>query len=230
MATVIGTQGTFAAADHTTASDDGMTDRRPGRVGPNAILQMQAALDASCGAAETRAVFLRAGLGATLEAPPSAMVDDRVAATLHLALFEHLGAARASAVAHDAGLRTAAYIAQNRIPWIARQLLPRLPARVALHLLLKAIAQNAWTFAGSGSVAINAPGRGAQPGGATRISGVSSIDIRANPLATPGCRWHVGVFEGLITALCGPGFTVTHTACCTDAAPACRFEITRVAR
>ena len=116
-------------------------------------------------------------------------------------------------MAGEAGTRTAAYVLANRIPKAAQALLKSLPAPLAGPLLLKAIARNAWTFAGSGRVRTAARGR--------RFV----VEIAANPLAMPGCVWHLAVFEGLFSALVAPRVSVSHPLCCHDGAALCRFEI-----
>src|SRR6056297_2835466 len=126
------------------------------RVGPNAILQTAAALEAQGGRALARQVFDAAGLGALLDDPPAAMVPEAQAAALMRALHATLPPDTARRVSHDAGHRTGDYILQNRIPAPARALLRVLPARLAAPILLRAVAAHAWTFAGSGRVEIGA--------------------------------------------------------------------------
>ena len=184
----------------------------PGRVGPNAILQVEAALRAAGGEALARRVFADAGLLVFLDAPPDTMIDERAVARLHGALARDLPDPEAEALARDAGRRTARYILDNRIPRLAQRVLRALPAGPAARLLLAAIGRSAWTFAGSGRFS-GKPGR------------PTVIELAANPLATPGCPWHRGVFEGLFTHLVSPGSEVVETACCARGAPACRFEI-----
>lgn len=191
-----------------------MIDRPVARVGPNAILQTAEALRARGGDALARQVFAAAGLAARLVTPPTEMVPEGEAARLHRACCRTLAPAEAEAAARDAGLRTAAYILRYRIPRPARWLLRALPPGLATRLLLAAIARHAWTFAGSGRVVVT-PGRPAV------------IEIAANPLATPGCPWHRGVFEGLVRTLVDRGTEVRETACTARGAPACRFEIHR---
>jgi len=187
-------------------------DKGAARIGPNAVLQLEAALIEAGGPALAEAVFARAGLAGLLRSRPGAMVDERLPAALFGALFEHFPAAEAGALAHRAGRLTGDYIRANRIPGPARAVLRALPARVGRGLLLRAIVGHAWTFAGSGACT-------AQDGRPAVIS------IAANPLAMPGCTWHVGVFESLFHGLVSPDLEVRHTACCRSGAPACRFTL-----
>ena len=184
----------------------------PGRVGPNAVIQMAAALRARGGSERAAQVFASAGLIDLLGAPPDAMVDERLVARLHRVVAGALGPEEAAEVALDAGRRTAEYILAHRIPRPAQGLLKALPARPAARLLATAIARNAWTFAGSGTFAVR-PGR------------PLTFEITANPVATPGCPWHRGVFEGLFRALAADGAAVSESACCARGAPACIFQV-----
>jgi len=205
--------GALGAAAPLTGQDAGAAAAVPsGRVGPNAILQVAAALRVAGGEALARRVFADAGLAGLLEAPPDSMIDERAVARLHGALARALPEREAEALARDAGRRTARYILDHRIPPLAQRVLRALPAGPAARLLLAAIGRNAWTFAGSGRFSAR-PGRPAV------------IEIAANPVATPGCPWHRGVFEGLFPHLASPGSAVVETACCARGAPACRFEI-----
>ncbi len=186
--------------------------RRPGRVGPNAITQTAAALEAEGGPALARQVFEAAGLAELLDAPPDAMVPENVAGRLHRVVAACLPPVQGMRMALSAGRRTADYLLAHRIPLPAQILLRALPAWAAARLLLIAIRKNAWTFAGSGQVT-------------TRAGRVAVIEIAANPLATPGCPWHAAVFDRLFTLLVSSEATVRETACCARGAPACRFEI-----
>lgn len=183
-------------------------------VGPNAVIQLAAALREGFGEAVAERVFSQAGLAQSLIEPPAEMVDEAAVARLFRALFAALPAVQAERAAAEAGLRTARYLLANRIPGPARLALKTLPAPLAADFLLRAISRNAWTFAGSGQVRVHA--------GAPSV-----IEIQANPLAMPGCPWHIGVFEGLFRALVAPDASVYHPQCCFAGAAACRFEIGR---
>jgi divinyl protochlorophyllide a 8-vinyl-reductase len=119
-------------------------------IGPNAVLQTVAAMEAGLGKAETRAILD----DAQIQALPSGedMIPEVHALRLHrwLALHQPLGS---FAIAEDAGSRTADYIIAHRIPKAAAWLLRRLPARIAAPLLMAAIRKHAWTFIGAGAFA-----------------------------------------------------------------------------
>jgi divinyl protochlorophyllide a 8-vinyl-reductase len=183
-------------------------------VGPNAAIQLAAALDDLEGGDAARHVFSRAGLSRWLDQPPADMIAQSDAARLHQEVRTILPSVCAHAVLAESGQRTGAYILAHRIPKAAQAVLKALPRSLALPLLLSAIAAHAWTFAGSGVFR-------------TRMH---SLHIEANPLAgigasTPQCVWHERVFETLIQALVAPTACVTEVACCSMGAPACVFEI-----
>lgn len=190
----------------------GMAKRRAAVVGPNAITQLIEPLRARLGEDGARRVFSRAGLAASLDAPPAGMVDEADAATLLAAVRAELAPPEADAVLHAAGRGTADYVMAHRIPAPVRALLRLLPAALAARLLLRAIERHAWTFAGSGRCR-------------TRYGRPSVISIEGNPLATPGCPWHVAVFTRMFVALVSPLANVHHARCCADGQGACRFEI-----
>ena len=127
-----------------------MTDPT-GLVGPNAVIQLAAALSDAYGPKVARAVFSEAGFSHLFDELPETMIDETVPAALMTQLWRNLTPAEAHAVAAEAGRRTADYVIANRIPRFARWLLKVAPPRLAAPLLLKAIHSNAWTFVGSGT-------------------------------------------------------------------------------
>lgn len=183
-------------------------------VGPNAILQTAVALRQLVGSQTETETLRAAGLERYIAAPPEAMIDEAEAASLFRATRMQLDAQRADRVLAEAGRLTGAYVATNRIPQGVGKLLAHLPAAISARLLLIAIRKNAWTFAGSGHVAI-------ELGGTLRLS------IAENPLATPGCPWHTGAFGELFHRFASPHTHVAHTHCCARGAERCVFEFAR---
>lgn len=125
----------------------------------------------------------------------------------------------ASAIMAEAGARTADYILAHRIPKPAQHVLKLLPASASAVLLSRAIARNAWTFAGSGRFRAETPW---------------CFTIEANPLVRgehgdrPLCQWHAAVFERLYATLVAPDVTAVEVACCAEpGVHACRFELRR---
>ena len=188
------------------------------RIGPNAVLQLLPVLEREGGAALRDRLLAAAGL----KAPPSdaGMMDERPAAAMHQALRRELPD-RAAVLAREAGLATGDYILAHRIPRPAQSLLRRLPVPVAAWLLTRAIAQHAWTFAGSGRFEVLS----------THPLSFRIVDnpvVRGELAPAPICHWHAAVFERLFTELVHPDYRVTETACCACGAEACVFELTRL--
>ena len=164
------------------------------RIGPNAITRLAEALTADPAAGDPAPVFRRAGLAHALAAPPGDMVPQIEVISLYGALDAALGTAAAARIAADAGRRTGAYLLAHRIPKPVQAVLRPLPAALAGRVLLRAIQRNAWTFAGSGAVAI-AAGRGR-----FRVTFTG-----APTCAVPAIRaFYAGTFERLFRELvCG---------------------------
>lgn len=189
------------------------TESQRGVVGPNAVLQLTAPLHAAGGDTLLEDVFRRAGVRNYLAAPPLAMVPQEEARRLFGAVREFLGPETGDAVLREAGGATAKYVMANRIPGLARVLLRMLPSRPAARLLLAAIQQHAWTFAGSGVCDVRMAEKTAM------------LEIEHNPLATPGCAWHAGVLETMFWQLVSQNVTLRHTECEARAGDCCRFEV-----
>ena len=183
-----------------------------GKVGPNAIIQLADVLQDRFGPEERWAALHAAGLDQYLAAPPERMTDEQEAAALHKAVM-----ARHTLdwddLSWEAGTRTAHYLLANRIPRGAQWLLRHLPPALSARLLVRAIAQHAWTFAGSGAFAARMDKRG------------MTITIADNPIAMPGCPWHRAVFTQLFQVLVSPHVGVTHEQCCASGCSVCRFVI-----
>ncbi|MEO1241708.1 MAG: bacteriochlorophyll 4-vinyl reductase [Pseudomonadota bacterium] len=173
---------------------------RSGRIGPNAVLQLMAALAGPAERPLLVPIFERASCTGYLKNPPDEMIPEQDAAALHSALFDIAGPDGARTISTDAGRRTADYVMANRIPGFAKTILRALPARLAAPLLASAIAKHAWTFCGSGSFSI------VKCGGARSLV----IKIANNPLATPGCAWHCAVFERMFQHLVSATAIVQH--------------------
>ncbi|MBX9880570.1 MAG: bacteriochlorophyll 4-vinyl reductase [Sphingomonas sp.] len=183
------------------------------RIGPNAAIQLGAALASR--PALAAAVFAEARHPDWLKVPPSAMLPEGEVAALHAALWRL--APDPLPLARDAGRRTADYIMEHRLPWLARALLIALPPALAEPLLLRAVTAHAWTFTGSGRFAVvgHAPTR---------------FEIAANPLARATadarCAWHEAVFTTLWQRLVTPGAWVVEERCGRGIA-SCRFVVER---
>src|SRR6056297_331462 len=196
-----------------TAAPTGTAANPEAKVGPNAVTQVAAALRALGGDPLAARVFGAADLDRVLDTPPQRMVDQTIAARLHDSLRVTLAPDDATRIAADAGRRTADYLLANRIPRPAQWVMQCLPPRLSAPILLRAMASNAWTYAGTGRV--------------RTFSGHPAVlEIIDNPLAQPHCPWHLAVFERLFRALVTKHAHVSHPTCCAHGATACRFEIT----
>jgi divinyl protochlorophyllide a 8-vinyl-reductase len=182
------------------------------RIGPNAILQYLPVLDAEIGQAGRADMLARLGIAVP---DGSTMVPEAPAASLHRAVRDECGA-RAAGMAARAGRLTGAYILAHRIPAPAQAALRAMPARLAAKALSRAIAQHAWTFAGSGRFTVRSPW---------------SFAIADNPLIgdetapEPLCHWHAAVFETLYRRLVHHSARCRETACSAAGASTCCFEI-----
>jgi divinyl protochlorophyllide a 8-vinyl-reductase len=191
--------------------------RPPARIGPNAIIQTGQALSALYGPGVARLIFEAAGIGRYIGVSPTTMIEEREPVALFAAIQATLPRAEADRVLAEAGHRTGHYILENRMPPIARQILPKLPVGLSSRLLVSAIARHAWTFAGSGRFE-------------GRVTGwnrpVVTLVIAANPLATPGCPWHCAVFSRLFQRLLGASVSAQHSQCCAKGDTECQTVLT----
>jgi len=160
---------------------------RSDRIGPNAALQLGAALADWRGEAVARAVFARVGLIDWLDDPPGALVPAAPVERLYAGLYADFPQ-EAPRLAAEAGRRTADYVIANRIPAPVRGLLKALPPVLAAPLLTRAIEKNAWTFVGGGTLTVvsRAP---------------VTFALTDHPLALPGVPWHAAVFARLFQVL-----------------------------
>ena len=187
------------------------------RIGPNAILQLVPVLDAAIGTAARNALCAAAGID---ELPSGRnMIDEVPVARLHQVLRRELPD-ESKRLASQAGHATGDYIMAHRIPGAAQRLLSLLPASLSARLLAKAIAQHAWTFAGSGHfrIASNRP---------LVFEIADNPVVRGEQSLSPVCHWHAAVFERLYRTLVADDYIVEEVACGASGADACLFELRR---
>ncbi|MBK1658686.1 bacteriochlorophyll 4-vinyl reductase [Paracraurococcus ruber] len=189
-----------------------------GRIGPNAITQAAAALDAALPGDAVDALFAEAGLARYRHDPPERMVDEREVTALHRVLRARLPPAQLRALTREAGLRTGDYLLAHRIPRPVQWLLRVLPAPLAARVLLSAIRRHAWTFAGGGAFACAA-------GHPVRLAIASCPLCRGARLDHPACDYYAATFERLFARLVHPRARVTEVACEAMGAAACVFEL-----
>lgn len=190
----------------------------PDRIGPNAVIQLVAALKALGETDAMSRLFKDAGHDAWIESPPEKMIPASEAARLHVGLRRLLPEPRAAAALAMAGGLTADYLLANRIPRFAQAVFKVLPARVSAWALMRLISAHAWTFAGSGVFSFV-------------IDSGAEARIGDNPLCSglrteaPACVWHTAVFEGLFRALVSPSTRAQETACRARGDDCCRFRL-----
>lgn len=188
-----------------------------GLIGPNALTQLLPLLDREGGRDLRERLLAQAGVVALPDM--TGLIDEEPVARLHRALRAELPD-RAPSLGREAGIRTADYILAHRIPKPVQALLTRLPAMVAGRILSRAIAGNAWTFAGSGRFEV------VRAWPAVFLVHDNPV-VRGETSAAPLCHWHAAVFERLFRALVSDRARMRETACCACGAAACRFELTR---
>jgi divinyl protochlorophyllide a 8-vinyl-reductase len=186
-----------------------------GLIGPNALTQLLPLLEKAGGVELRERLLARAGV---FEMPDmTGLIDEAPVARLHRAMRAEVPEL-APSLAWEAGVRTADYILAHRIPKPVQAVLKRLPAWAAGPVLSKAIAKNAWTFAGSGRFEVVR----AWP---------AVFEIHDNPVVRgehaegPICHWHAGVFERLFRVLVTDRARAREVECCAEGAAACRFEV-----
>ncbi len=199
------------------SQDSGHSSMR-GRVGPNAIIRVVAALEDAQGRAAVERLLNASGLERYLDALPTEMVDEQEVSRLQSTLRQQLGVESARRISHDAGGRTGDYLLAHRIPRPVQRLLKVLPAPLASRVLISAIRRNAWTFVGSGVF-------DAEHGHPTRLRVTNGPICRGATASEPLCDFYAGSFERLFSRLVHQDARVTETDCQANGADSCVFEV-----
>lgn len=188
-------------------------------VGPNAILQLKAPMEAYLGPAVLAQVLDLC----RVPMPTGAhMIPQSQVGRVHHTLWQ-LFPDRARPVSEEAGRRTARYIEAHRIPRMARIALRWAPWGWAERRLTRAVAAHAWTFCGSGALATH------------HEDGDIHFIIHNNPLADTQarpphlCHWHSAVFAELFTRLLGRAYHCREISCCAMGAEVCHFVVSHTA-
>lgn len=190
---------------------------RVGRIGPNVLIQTAHALAHRLGR-DTASRVLQVSTHHTFETLPTEMVDEATANALTRHLVTTYGPPFARTVMRDAGERTGEYLLAHRIPGIARLVLPALPSRFALRILLTAISRHTWTFAGSAKVEILP--------GAPAVIAIKNCPMCAGLTSdAPLCDFYVGTFHRLAQVLLGPRGFADEITCEARGDSACRFAM-----
>lgn len=209
-------------AAQATAGAHGMSGDTLARIGPNAIIQVAAALRGRFGDARTQ-VMVHDATGYVLDAMPTEMVDEREAQALAKALVAQMGPSLAANILREAGHRTGDYLLANRIPRVAQWAIRAAPRRVGLRLLLRAMQSNAWTFAGSGQFVVT---DGAPLPDLVFESCAMCRDMHE---PQPMCDFYAGTFERLIRALVARYASVQEVECMAQGHRHCRFVLEGIA-
>ncbi len=222
-----------------TVTDWSAADARP-CIGPNAIIRLQEALQASVGSERARDIFERAGQGRHIATPPGHMVDEGDVTSLYTLLPLQLGSRLAAEVSGRAGALTGDYLLAHRIPRPVQHLLRWLPAAIAARVLIAAIQRHAWTFVGSGHFEVSpVPSAVIQPGAVPDSHDPDDAGRRARLLlrvghcpicrdsvqSSPGCTYYAATFEQIFVALVHPRTRVREACCQAMGASACVFEV-----
>jgi divinyl protochlorophyllide a 8-vinyl-reductase len=189
----------------------------PARIGPNAIIQLSAAVMARLGGEARDGLFRRAGLQRYLRAMPEHMVDEAEVIGLHRALRASVTPDVARELFYEAGLLTGDYILANRIPKAAQVVLKLLPRGLAARALTAAIGKHSWTFAGSGTFR-------AVSTGPLVLEIANSPLCRGEASDTPLCDYYAGTFTRLYRTLADPATDIRETSCGAVQGGPCRFE------
>jgi divinyl protochlorophyllide a 8-vinyl-reductase len=188
------------------------------RIGPNAITRVAEAAEARLGRHAMAAIFAEAGLSHHLISPPERMVPESDVTLLHRGLRGMLDVASARSIGREAGARTAAYLLANRVPGAMQLLLRGLPARIAAHVLLRAVARHSWTFAGGA-------GFHAKPGKPSVVSLEGCALCRGETGQDMLCDYYGATLEGLFRALVHRRTLATQTRCAARGDSECRFVL-----
>lgn len=187
------------------------------RIGPNAVIQTARVLRDRYGTAQA-ATMLAEATGRSFDTLPEHMVDEAEVRALVRTCLAHLGPRQTQAVLREAGQRTAEYLMAHRIPRPVQWLLRALPAPLGARLLARAMAQHAWTFAGSGHFHV-------------RYTPAPEYTITDCPLCrgltldAPVCDFYAGTFEELLTRLVRRDTCVAQVESAASGGVGCRYEV-----
>lgn len=199
------------------------------RIGPNAIIRLQQALQSSVGGDRARAIFEQAGQSHYLEQPPEHMVAAADVTLLYTSLPAQLGPRLAAEVSGQAGWLTGDYLLANRIPLPVQTLLHWLPAPLAARVLIRAIRRHAWTFVGDGHFDVLWQPVTASVTGGRRARLLLRVEhcpiCRGSQQTAPACSYYAASFESLFVALVHSRARVHEFACHALGATACTFEV-----
>ncbi|MCW2277047.1 bacteriochlorophyll 4-vinyl reductase [Heliophilum fasciatum] len=188
------------------------------KIGPNSIIQTIRVLQEYYGREKAEQI-LQAGQSPWQAGKlPAEMVDEDVFLELIHLLRDQLGLDQAKLVLSKAGDYTAEYLLANRIPKPMKWLFPLMPRKMRMKILMTAIGNHAWTFAGSGRFHFHP-----EPKPMFIIEDcITSRDIVAE---TPVCSFYSATFEGLLRCLVDSRINVIEKSCRASGQEQCEFFI-----
>lgn len=187
--------------------------RRKGMMGAQTVLPMVAAIERSLGPAVVAQLLDEARFTRLPE--HGEHVRERQVAILHQALRRQYPE-QAESIQREAARDAVEWIMQNRIPARARLLLSGMPWAMAVWMLGRHAAQNAWAFGGSGRF---------------ELLSTSEFQLRDNPLIRgehsmhPVCAWHEELFQQTFRRMAHSRLRCTEASCMAAGADACRFRL-----
>lgn len=187
--------------------------RRKGMMGAQTVLPMVAAIERSLGPAVVAQLLDEARFARLAE--HGEHVRERQVAILHQALRRQYPE-QAESIQREAARDAVEWIMQNRIPARARLLLSGMPWAMAVWMLGRHAAQNAWAFGGSGRF---------------ELLSTSEFQLTDNPLIRGEhsthaiCAWHEELFQQTFRRMAHSRLRCTEASCMAAGADACRFRL-----
>jgi divinyl protochlorophyllide a 8-vinyl-reductase len=187
--------------------------RRKGMMGSQTVLPLIAAIDRTLGQAAAARLMDEARFTHLPE--PGDPVRERQVAVLHQALRREYPDI-AETMQREAARDAVEWLMQNRIPARARMLLAGMPWGMAVWMLGRNAAQNAWTFGGSGKFSVL---------GTNEFQLVDNPLIRGEVSNLPICVWHEELFQHTFRRMAHSRLRCVETSCIAAGADACRFHL-----
>jgi len=181
------------------------------------VIQTASVLRDRYGRTQAEAILVEA-TGRTLDQMPTHMVDESEVRALVRTCLAQLGHRPTRAVLREAGQHTAEYLLAHRIPRVVQWLLRVLPASIGMRILSHAMAQHAWTFAGSGHFSV-------QYGRVPAFMIGDCPLCRGLTLDVPVCDFYAGTFEVLLSRLVRRDTSVAQVESTASGGCACRYEV-----
>ncbi len=187
--------------------------RRKGMMGSQTVLPLIEAIERTLGQAAAARLMDEARFTHLPE--PGEPVRERQVAVLHQSLRREYPEI-AETIQREAARDAVEWLMQNRIPARARMLLSSMPWGMAVWMLGRNAAQNAWTFGGSGKFSVL---------GTNEFQLVDNPIIRGEASNLPICVWHEELFQHTFRRMAHSRLRCVETSCMATGADACRFHL-----